>query len=162
MRSVLAWIAWWIAGAALWLVLVDKVDAKEWWLGAAAATLAATAAVLVRSQRETLMRPRARWLRGAVRPASGMARDLVPLTAALWRRGVLRRDETGELTELPYACTGDDGEQLAHRVLTEPLGSLAPNTVVVEIDSDRGVLVAHELVPSGRVEDNALPLGPRP
>src|SRR4051812_39859501 len=102
MRTVFAWIGWWVASAALWLALVDKVDAKEWWLGAAAAAVAATAAVLVRAQRDVLLQPRLRWLRGAWRPLIGLAGDLRPLVVALWRRGVLRRDETGAIRELPF------------------------------------------------------------
>jgi multisubunit Na+/H+ antiporter MnhE subunit len=161
-RVLVSWLVWWLVSAALWLALVDKVDARELWVGAAAAAIAATAAVLVRSQRDQVLRPRVRWLRRAWRPLLGLVVDLWPLTVALVRRGILRREETGALTTVPFEATGDDPEQFAHRVLTEALGSLAPNTLVVEIDRERGVLIAHELVPTGRVERNARPLGPRP
>jgi hypothetical protein len=54
----------------------------------------------------------------------------------------------------------DDPRDGAHRVLTATLGSIAPNTVVVDIDLERRTLLAHELVPSGDVARSALPLGP--
>src|SRR2546423_6002348 len=138
-----AWAAWWVASAGLWLVLVDRIELDELVAGAVIAAGAATAAVLVRSQRQVLLQPRARWLVGAWRPLVGMVGDLAPLIRALWRRG-----DRSELAELPFAAVGDDGEQTAYRVLTEALGSLAPNTIVVDADADRRVLVVHQLVPT--------------
>ena len=82
-----------------------------------------------------------------------MVTDLIPLVRALPRRG------RGELIEVPFAPVGDDPETTAFRVLTEALGSTAPNTVVVEVDRDRRVLLAHQLVPSAQPQRDAAPLG---
>jgi multisubunit Na+/H+ antiporter MnhE subunit len=156
---VRAWVIWWLLCAALWLLLVDRTPLDELLAGAGVAALGATAAVAVRARQEVLLRPRARWLTTAWRPVLGMFADLVPLVRVLVTRGILRRDERGSLSEVPYPHVGADGQDTAHRALTEALGSLAPNTFVVDIDRDRGVLLAHELAPTGDVARSACPLG---
>ena len=58
----------------------------------------------------------------------------------------LRSRPTGRIVEEPFEATGDDPRSAARRALAVAGGSLAPNAIVVDIDSDRGVLVRHELV----------------
>ena len=120
-----AWAAWWVLLAALYLLV--------------AAAVGATGAVLVRSQRHELLRPRLRWLRAAVRPALGVFTDLVPLARTL----ITRR--SGGLHRVPVTIPGDGGEAAAFVAFTEVLGSLAPNTVVVDVDREEGVLLVHRL-----------------
>lgn len=134
-----AWAAWWVLLAALYLLLADAVVLPELVVGAVAASVGATGAVLVRSQRHELLRPRLRWLRAAGRPALGVFTDLVPLTRTL----VTRR--SGELHRVPVTIPGDGGEAAAFVAFTEVLGTLAPNTVVVDVDRDQGVLLVHRL-----------------
>lgn len=154
-----AWLAWWALLAALWLALVDTVAVPELVTGAVAAAIAATGAVLVRRQRRVLLRPRAAWIPGAMRALARFGPDLVPLARALWRRGIRRADERGRLVEVPYeAVAEDDPEAAAHRVLTEALGSFAPNTLVVRIDRERRTLLVHELVPTDDPAAGAKPL----
>src|SRR5919197_2411085 len=105
-RIVLSWIAWWALLAALYLLLADNVAVPELAVGAAAAAIGATGAVLVRQQRQVLLRPRARWLRGAWRPLIGLVGDLVPLARVLVERGILRRGGGGGLAGVPFEATG--------------------------------------------------------
>jgi multisubunit Na+/H+ antiporter MnhE subunit len=156
--AVRAWLIWWALLAALWLALVDTVVAPELAAGAVAAAIAATGAVLVRGQRQLLLRPRAAWLLCAGRPLLGTVTDLGPLLRALWRRGVRRRDERGELVELPYAAVAGEPGPAAHRVLTQALGSLAPNTLVVGVDKERRTMLVHQLVPTADPAADAQPL----
>jgi multisubunit Na+/H+ antiporter MnhE subunit len=157
--AVRAVAIWWVLCAALWFALVDRTRLDELLTGVVAATLGAIAAVLVRQERQIILRPRARWLTGAWRPAVGIVRDLWPLARALVVRGVLRRPETGRLVELPFDAVEDAPHDAAFRVLTAGLGSLAPNTIVVDIDTERRVLRAHELEPTADPERGAMPLG---
>jgi hypothetical protein len=84
----------------------------------------------------------------------------VPLAIALWRRAIRRADEHGAIVEVPYAAVGLEPEATAHRVLTQALGSVAPNALVIGVDAERRVLLVHELVPTGD-PTRATPL-PRP
>ncbi len=153
-----AWLVWWVLLAALWLALVDTVAAPELVAGAFAAAVAASGAVVVRSRRRVLLRPRPRWLLAAGPAAMRAVTDLRPLAVTLWRAAVLRRPAPGRLTEVPYAAVGDDPREAAHRAWTEALGSLAPNTVVVDIDARRQTMVVHQLVPTDDPRSAAQPL----
>ena len=159
LSAVRAWVAWWLLLGALWLLLVDLVAAPELLAGVAAVTIAATGAVVVRRQRRHLLKPRPRWLLAILTSAPPLIGDLVPLARALWRRGVLRREEEGGIVEVPYGAVGDTDREAAHRALTEALGSLGPNTIVVEIVRERRVLRAHQLVPKADVGRAARPVG---
>ena len=83
------------------------------------------------------------------------------LLFALWRR-VRRRGERGAMAEVPYAAVADDPDAAAHRVFTQALGSLAPNTIVVDVDRERRRLLVHELVPTGDPAAAAEPLPDEP
>jgi multicomponent Na+:H+ antiporter subunit E len=157
-----AWVVWWGLLAALWLALVDTVVVPELLAGAAAAAIAATGAVLVRGQRRLLLRPRAAWLRAVPGALLRAVTDLRPLLAALWRRGIRRRDERGALVEVPYAAVADDPTAAAHRALTQALGTLAPNTIVVDVDRRRRKLLVHQLVPTDDPAAAAKPLPDEP
>src|SRR4051794_1211406 len=149
---VRAWVAWWVVCAAQWLLLVDNAKPQELAVGAVVAAVAATGAVLVRRERQRLFGVPVRWLPRLSRSVAGLVTDLAPLAVALVRR---RREATG-LVEVPYAGDG------VHRVLTQAFGSLTPNTIVVAVDEERQVLLAHQLMRTADVESRALPLGREP
>lgn len=153
-----AWVIWWVLLAALWLALVDTVKAPELVAGAVAAAIAATGAVIVRGRRKLLLRPDPSWVRATWRPLLATVTDLGPLGRALWRRGVRRAPDRGGLVEVPYAAVGPDPRAAAHRVLTQALGSMAPNTIVVDIDQDRRTMLVHQLVPTADPAARAQPL----
>jgi multisubunit Na+/H+ antiporter MnhE subunit len=144
-----AWGWWWLLLFALYLLLADSVVAPELVAGAVVAALGATGAVLVRRNRPFLLRPRLGWLRGAWRPLLGLFGDLAPLARALARGGLRGRPPRSGYVELPLepAPAREDREAAAHQALTEILGSLAPNTLVVDVDTERSVVVAHRLEP---------------
>ena len=148
------WGAWWVLLAALYLLLADNTALPELVTGAVAAAVGATGAVLCQGER---MRPHARWLRTAWRPLTGVFADLVPLARTLVTRGILRRGGTGTLVRVPAKLDGDAAEQAAFAALTEALGSLAPNTIVVDVDRDGGAVLVHQLVATA---EPAAPLAP--
>lgn len=105
-----------------------------------------------RASREALVRPRAEWVRRLRRPLAAIPRDLA------WLAGALVSRPDGELFEVPFAPGGSDPRGAARRVLAGTAGSLAPNTVIVEVDEERGVLLAHRLVARGDARREADPL----
>src|SRR4051812_50200893 len=102
--AVRAWLVWWALLAALWLALVDTVVVPELVAGAVAAAIAATGAVLVRGRRLVILRPRAARAPAALRAMARFGPDLVPLAAALWRRGLRRCDDSGRLPAVADAA----------------------------------------------------------
>lgn len=135
-----AWLCWWVVLTVLWLALADSRRLEEVVAAVVVGAFGATASVIVRAQRDVVLRPRARWVLGALGAFGRWPRDLWALTLAL------RSRPTGSILEEPFEATGEDPRSAARRALAVAGGSLAPNTIVVEIDPERGVLVRHELV----------------
>lgn len=152
--AALAWGGWWLLLLGLWLALSNSATAADLGAGAVAAALAATASVLVRGHRRAVPRPRRVWLARLRRPLASVVPDCGRLATALLRA------PGGELVEVPFAPASSDDppRAAARRVLAGAAGSLAPNTIVVEIDEERGVLVAHRLVSAGGPRRAADPL----
>jgi hypothetical protein len=87
-----------------------------------------------------ILRPRPRGVLDALHTFGRWPRDLWALARALPSR------PTGRIVEEPFEATGEDPRSAARRALAVVGGTLAPNSIVVEIDADRGVLVRHDLV----------------
>ena len=151
MRRV--WLTWWVLLAALYVLIDDSVLLPELVAGALAAAIGATGATLVHRERQVLLKGGVRWLRALWRPLAGLVADLWPLLRALPRRG-----GTGGMVEIPFDATTDGPRDTARRALTEALGTLAPNTIVVRIDTDRGVVIAHQLVSTDDPAAGATPV----
>jgi multisubunit Na+/H+ antiporter MnhE subunit len=151
MRRV--WLTWWVLLAALYVLIDDSVLLPELVVGALAAAIGATGATLVHRERQVLLKGDVRWLRALWRPLAGLVADLWPLLRALPRRG-----GTGGMVEIPFDATTDGPRNTARRALTEALGTLAPNTIVVRIDTDRGVVIAHQLVSTDDPAAGATPV----
>jgi multisubunit Na+/H+ antiporter MnhE subunit len=151
MRRV--WLTWWVLLAALYVLIDDSVLLPELVVGALAAAIGATGATLVHRERQVLLKGDVRWLRALWRPLAGLVADLWPLLRALPRRG-----GTGGMVEIPFDATTDGPRDTARRALTEALGTLAPNTIVVRIDTDRGVVIAHQLVSTDDPAAGATPV----
>jgi len=135
-----AWLGWWVALTVLWVALADSRRLEEVVAAVIVGAFGATASVIVRAQRDVVLRPRPRWVLEALRPLGRWPRDLWALARALPSR------PTGRIVEEPFAATGEDPRSAARRALAVVGGTLAPNSIVVEIDADRGVLIRHDLV----------------
>ena len=116
-----AWLAWWPPLFGLYVLLVGTLAAPELVVGAIAASIGATGAAHVRRR---LPRLRLTW-----RPFAALFGDVLGLAWAL----VARRE--GRFEERPL----EGGAE------AEALGSLAPRTIVVEVDRERRVLLTHRL-----------------
>lgn len=146
-RRALGWLAWWVLMMSLWVMIDDSIQFDELLAGAGAAALAALAVELATYQASVRFRPGpARLLTAEVLRLPGQAaRDTVTVFAALGRMLVSGRPPAGGFAEVPVDVP--PGE--AGRVLLTGLRSFAPNTFVVGIDDERGVMVVHQLVSPG-------------
>jgi multisubunit Na+/H+ antiporter MnhE subunit len=115
-------------------------------LGLVAAAVAATAAELVRDQDLVRFRLQVVWLRDLYRLPGQLLGDSWTLAAALWRQLTGRRVR-GVFRALPFPTEGDDARSAARRSLVTGVVSLTPNTYVVGIEGDEGVMLVHQLVP---------------
>jgi len=130
-RRVRSWLVWWVLMLAFWVIIDDSVATDELLVGAGAAALAALVAELVTYQAAARFQLRIRWLAPALRLPGQVARDMVIVYGALWRRLARGEQPPSAFLELP-ARFGDD--------------STAPNTFVLGIDSATNLMVVHRLV----------------
>jgi hypothetical protein len=106
-RRVGSWIIWWILMMSFWVMLDDSIATDELLAGAGAAALAALLAELVTYQAASRLGPRIGMLPPALRLPGEVARDLVIVYAARWRRLVSGQQPDSAFTELA-ARYGDD------------------------------------------------------
>jgi hypothetical protein len=150
--AVRAWAGWWLASAALWLLLVDNTHGPELLVGAGVSAIAASATIVVRQQRRVVLRPRPRWVLRLWRPLVTYPRDIWLLVLALPRR------RAGRFVALPSHPVGDDPRGAAERVLMQTAASFSPNTYVIGTDAERDLMLVHQLVRTRSIEDDADPL----
>lgn len=160
---VRTWLVWWVVLMSFWVMLDDSIQFDELLAGAGAAALAALVAELATHQAATRLQVRAAWLVPALRLPGEVATDLVTVFGALWRTLVGGRPPRGAFIEVPVRYGDDSAESITRRVLIVGGRSVAPNTFVLGIDSDRGAMVVHRLVPEAgaRKEPRTEP-GTRP
>jgi multisubunit Na+/H+ antiporter MnhE subunit len=138
--EVRAWLGWWALLAALYVVLTDSRRLEELVAAGVVGALGATAAVIVRGERELVLRPRPSDVVGELRNVLRWPRDLALLATALVRR------PAGRVVEMPFELTGDEARDAGRHALAVAGRSLTPNTIVIAVDEERGVVRAHELV----------------
>jgi multisubunit Na+/H+ antiporter MnhE subunit len=129
---------------ALEAVLVGKIDEQETPVGAVLAAVAALAAVraLIASGRR--YEPRAQALLALPRLAIAVVRDAIIVTGVVVRalRGKTPDDR---FEEMPLDAGGQDRRTGVARALAVAAASAGPNSVVVDVDPARNVMVVHRL-----------------
>jgi hypothetical protein len=117
------------------------------------AALAATTFEVVRRQRVVAqaLRPNL-WLR-VWRVVARAVPDIGRLTRAAFAQLIRPQPVRGRVLAMPFGHTEDDPDARALRAVAIGLGSIAPNTVVIGVDPDSGLLLVHQLEPTRRASD---------
>lgn len=149
MRRMFAWSLGWLFAGALYLLLIDITDLPELLVGAGAATLAATGMELAREQRVAGETIRTRWLLRAYRPLLKVPPDIWHVCRAAIIQLRRRDAAVGQFRAVPFRGGEDELHQSGRHALAEGFGSLAPNTIIVGVDTERELLLAHQLRRSG-------------
>ncbi len=145
--------------AGFYLLLVDTVDLPEL---VALAVIAAIATVAFESSRRQGVAEAAfelSWLRQAWRPVVNVPRHALLISYEAVLQLVRAEPRRGSFRAIPFRG-GEDAADQGRIAVTESLGSFAPNTIVIGIDSDRDLLLVHQLHrQGGREELDVLRLG---
>ena len=149
---VLGFAVAWCFAAALYMVLIDITDLPELIVAVAAALLAAAGFELARDQDIAEGASRVRWLARLHRPILRVPADIAVVSWSALRQ--LRRPGTvhGEFRAVPFRGPEDSRLELGREALAESLGSFAPNTIIIGVDSDRELILGHQLHRSGEVD----------
>jgi multisubunit Na+/H+ antiporter MnhE subunit len=145
MKRVRFWILWYVPLVVLWLLFVDTFAPEEVVLGLVAAALAATAADVVRAQDLVRFRLDVRWLRDIGRIPRQVLLESRLLAVVLWHH-LRGRPASGTFRALPFPRDDDDAVSAARRALVTAIVSLTPDTYVVGIEGDEGLILVHQLL----------------
>jgi multisubunit Na+/H+ antiporter MnhE subunit len=143
---VRAWIAWFAALNLVWFALIDNLILAEQVLGLFASAVAATAAVALARQRLFRFRPRWEWILPAWRLPGRSLRETGWVLGALARQLGGGRAARGSFRHVPVALPEDESQSATKRALLTAGGSFPPNSIVLEIDTERELMLVHELV----------------
>jgi hypothetical protein len=142
-----------LIGGAFYLLLIDTTSLPELYVLAGVAALGGIAFLIGREQEFVEARVAPRWLLAAGRLIPRIIVDVglvcreavAQLLSPRRTRGVFRAAAFGAVAPTPDA-TG-------RRALVESLGSVAPNTIIVGVDAERGLLLVHQLRRDGDAAD---------
>jgi multisubunit Na+/H+ antiporter MnhE subunit len=139
-------VAWWAALMAAWLLFVDTFAVAEVLAGVVASALAASLAEAVRERGYVGFAPRARWVAHGPRVVWQILVDCWILEVALVQR-LRGRRVRGVMYRVPIRYGGDDSRAAARRALLNFAVSITPNSYVLDLESDTGTALVHQLVP---------------
>ena len=148
-RRAVAWSIGWAFSAALHLLLIDITDLPELIVGAGAAVLAATGAELAREQGLVGESIRLRWLLRLHRPLFKVPVDIALVAVATLRAIVRRAPQEGRFRAVRFAVKEEGPRETGRHAMAEAFGSFAPNTIIVGVDPERELILAHQLRPTG-------------
>lgn len=151
-RRLGAWVSGWIAAVAVYLLLIDTTDLPELIVGALAATIAAAAFALGRDQYVAAETVRVHWLKRVWRPLARVPADVAALSWTAVRQLARPRETQGAFRAVRFRCHEDEAQRVGRWALAESLGSFAPNTIVVGVDPQRELILAHQLHRAGGAE----------
>jgi hypothetical protein len=144
MRRVAVTLVGFALAGAVYLLLVDTTSLPELYVLAAVALLAGVAFEASREQGFPEARVSPAWLARAWRAIVRVPPEIVLLCREAIAQLRHPQRVRGEFRAIPFS--GGDREQDRGRfALTEIVGSLAPNTIVIGIDPDAQLLLVHQL-----------------
>jgi len=153
LRRVTAWSVGWLFAAGLYLLLIDTTSLPELLVGVAAAGLAATGFELAReSGAAGPLGTRLRWLLAIRYALLKVPADVASVSLVALRQLRDRRTSVGAFRTAPFRRGSAEELATGRRALAQSFGSFAPNTIVIGVDPERELILAHQLRVTGGSE----------
>lgn len=140
---LLFWALHWAGAFCLWLLFVNTTHVHELWMAAAASTLAATAAEVVREQPFASFRPRITWLLEAWREPWYILQGCALILWVFIKH--LFHSEPSVLRQVVFDSGASDPKSAARRAIAIVYTTTPPNFVVLGIDLDKQVMLVHQV-----------------
>lgn len=138
-----------LLGGAFYLLLIDTVSSPELWAALGGLLLIVLTSEAARRQGLAGASVRVSWILRGWRAGASIPRHIAIVTWEALVQLVRPKAQRGSLRVVRFAYTGEEPGDIGRRALAEALGSLAPNSIVVGVDTDRGLLLVHQLRRSG-------------
>jgi len=151
---LLFWCLGFVLAGSFYLLLIDTADSPELYAGTGAVALAALGFEAVREQGFAEVGFSPRWLARAWRLLARIPADAMWVSLTALQQLVAPRRRRGVLRAFKFEHGAAQGPlDAGRRALAESAGSLAPNTIVIGIDPERDLILAHQLRCRGGVDD---------
>lgn len=145
-------LGFWLADVAIlipiWFILVGTINRLELVLALVAAPVAAALTEMVRSVGFARFYPRLHWLIHAWRIPAEVLMDCWTLSEALAGRLLKSRQKRGFFRKVDFHSGGTGARSAARRALTITMGTLSPNTYVVDIEPYHNFALLHQVRPA--------------
>lgn len=143
LRLAIAWLGF----SLLWLVFVYQISASELTAGGIASALTVVAGLVTCRAVPARFRPRLHWVAQAWRLPGPITSDLWLLLKHLLREMAGKKSRSSfELTD--FKAGGEDSPAAAQRALAVLYVSLTPNSVVLDVDREKGQMLLHQAEPT--------------
>ena len=140
-----------ILAVGFYMLLIDTVDLPELYAMVVVVALASLAYLVARQEEHGEASFDPRWLLRAGRPIAGIPRQIGLVSVEALRQLRAPSARRGRFVAVPFAV-GEAPTTLGRIALAEGFGSLAPNTIVIGVDEERGLLLVHVLSERGGPE----------
>jgi hypothetical protein len=147
MRTVRFIALWWLALAGWWVLVVGTNAGLELVAGACAAGVGTGFAVGVRRQRLLRFRFEPRRLMNTLNAPWKIVRELVVVMWALALHLTGVRPVRSTYRAFPFPAGRSDAVSAGRRAVVTLADALSPNTLPLDMDCERGVVLRHELDP---------------
>ncbi|MGH9642458.1 MAG: Na+/H+ antiporter subunit E, partial [Terriglobales bacterium] len=144
MPLLLRFCATWIVLLLLWLALVFQFTKTELLIGSAASAVTTLLLLITLRAVPLCFQPRLRWLAQALRLPAVIARDTWILIKDFARRLLGARKRSG-FEVVKFAVRGASPHACAQRALALLFVTMSPNSVVLDVDKERGDIFLHHL-----------------
>lgn len=142
-----------VLGGGFYLLLVDTTSSPELYVLAVVAITSGIALWLSREQEFVEAQIRPWWLLRGWRVLAKIVPDILVLCREALTQLFRPRQARGSFRAVPFDACQETPADTGRRALTEWLGSVAPNTIVVGVDAEKRLLVVHQLRRQGDPDD---------
>ena len=134
-----------LIGGGFYFLLIDTASLPELYALAGVAVACAVAFALAREQRFAEARLVPGWLFSGWRVIVKIPLDIALLCWEALVQLVSPRSVRGEFRATRFRAVKETPEDAGRRAISEWLGSLSPNTIVIGVDPERGAVLVHQL-----------------
>jgi hypothetical protein len=149
-----------LIGGGFYLLLIDTASLPELYVLAGVALTCGLLFLLSREQGFIEARIHPKLLASVWRLVAKIPLDIALVCWEALAQLARPRPARGSFRAVRFQAGEPSAEDTGRRAMAEALGSVAPNTIVVGVDPERGLLLVHQLHRQGRPEDlDVLRLG---
>ena len=147
MRTARFVVLWLVALFGWWILLVGTNAGLEEIAAGCAAVLATLLALALRRERQLGYRFEPRWLLTALKAPLKVLPELGIVLWALLLQLARIRPVQSIYRALPFPAGRQDAVSAGRRALASLTDAVSPNTLPLDVDAERGVVLRHELDP---------------